>query len=275
MQSGLATTPTTMVSDGTSLYWTDIETGNITSMSIHGGATKTIATKCGWKFIAVDNTYVYYLGANGLDATPTKGGTTIRVSDGIGSPSAAAVSGSTAYWAQLSGVGATRQLQLKSAPIPSGTSSLVTEVSSPTLMSPMQMAVTTGAIFYTTPRLYVIPIHVDAGPPIVVSVGCQYLLSDAESAYCVPRSGNATKIGSDGAATNLAAVVDAQGSAIDTSFLYVATNPGTSGTIVAIPKQGGSPIIVAMDSVQVAAVAVDDLAVYWATADGHIRKRPK
>jgi hypothetical protein len=271
--SGLATTPYLMVSDGTSLYWTDINTGNITTMPVKGGKTNILATMSGWEFIAVDGTYVYYLGPNGLDATPKSGGTAIRLSDGSGSPSAGTISGSTAYWAQLSVAGPTAQLQIKSAAIPSGASSLVAEISSGVANLVQQMVVASGAIFYTAVHLNVI--RIGGSAPMLVPVGCQYLLSDTQSAYCVPRDGDATEIVADGTVTNLTPVVNAQGSALDASYLYAATNPATAGTIVKMPKQGGSSTIVATDSVPVAAVAVDDAAIYWATTDGHIRKVAK
>jgi hypothetical protein len=278
--SNLSTTPLRMVSNGSSLYWTDGVSKAVSDMPVLGGTATVLAPNVHPEFIAADSALVYARRSDGLDAITIADGTSTLLSDAADTSNLAAVAvrGNTAYWVVAS-LGLAQKV-LKSAPIPAGPSTVVATWQSG--IPPALLALTEGASFMTPLGQGVVDIvalgGLDAGTPVTVTTPspCDMLVCDDQNAYCVPQNGTVSAVAPDGTVTTLASVVGAKGCAVDDVALYLSTNPDTGAAIVKLSKQGGGQTtVLATDTVPVAAVAVDATSLYWATTDGHIRALAK
>jgi hypothetical protein len=113
--------------------------------------------------------------------------------------------------------------------------------------------------------------------------GCDILLSDTDAIYCVAGS-SISRIASDGCTTALGTVFNgpmafddgntelAQFAFDDTYFYWV--DDATVGTVMRVPKTGGTATLLARDTNPVA-IAVDAHAVYWSDAGGNILRLAK
>jgi hypothetical protein len=124
---------------------------------------------------------------------------------------------------------------------------------------------------YWWPPLHGVP---DGGTPAGVpgvTFPCNILLSDTDAVYC--NTGlSMLSIASDGTVTTLGSVVDqgqqGSGLAFDETYVYWADST-TVGTIMQVPKVGGTATVIAHDR-QPLAVAVDANNVYWSDVGGNI-----
>jgi hypothetical protein len=104
--------------------------------------------------------------------------------------------------------------------------------------------------------------------------GCELLLSDTDAVYC--DNGNIISVASDGTQTVLGMVLsNTSGGAVahdDASVYWV--DSVTVGTIMQVPKTGGTAAVIARDTEPIA-IAVDANAVYWSDQGGSIMRLAK
>jgi hypothetical protein len=296
--------PTQLVSDGTSLFWTNTMAGvdgAISSMPVGGGTIQTVIpgaiASSGFPvrtIVATDEVSVYYL---------TYGGVYRAASDGDGSPALVsddpddagfAVVGATAlgerlYWV-ATGSGSPPAIVVKSAPLQGGLVSTIAEflnqygygydgiavtVSTAPLSSSAQGGPVGGDWF---PLASGVP---DGGSPTQIPDRCDFVLSDTDAVYCESPSAGLFRVTSDGTTTMLGNVFRSASTyeagnldvAFDENYVYwVDSLP--IGTVMRVAKGGGAPDIIARDTSPVA-IAVDDGAVYWSDLGGNIMRLGK
>jgi hypothetical protein len=129
---------------------------------------------------------------------------------------------------------------------------------------------------------------VDGGVPAVVagaSQGCEFFVSDTDAVYC-DANGYIARIASDGTTVTLGTVITslvlsnattgsgiAGAIAIDDTYVYWVDGV-TVGTIMRVPKTGGTATVIARDTNPVA-IAADSNAVYWSDQGGNIMRLAK
>lgn len=110
--------------------------------------------------------------------------------------------------------------------------------------------------------------------------GCMFLVSDTSDVYC-SNGGSLIAIADDGTTMTLGPLLDegpsagagAGSVAADNTYVYW-VDEDTVGTIMRVPKSGGSATIIARDTSPVA-IAVDASAIYWSDVGGNILRLPK
>jgi hypothetical protein len=264
-------TPTNLVSDGTTLFWTS---------SVGSGG-------------AVSSMPVYYPGPSGGIARAPKGGggTPTLVSEAGASVGGVTALGASAYWTEegpgpTGAVGAATDgaTVVKSAPLLGGAVATIAVLnSSAPGMVGYGIGVTTTTVFLSSgialtsfPLSSGVP---DGGMPAQVpgaTQGCQSLSSDTDAVYCDTDS-SLYRVASDGTTTLLGTVVEegqtGDAVAFDDTYVYW-LDIDTVGTIMKVPKTGGTAAIIARDTSPVA-IAVDANAVYWSDAGGFIMRLAK
>jgi hypothetical protein len=292
--SEIQPTPTNLVSDGTSVYWVSASgTGSpISSVPVLGGAIQTVVPgNFPGGFLAVDDVNVYYVDGTtgGVDRAPKGGqGTPSAVTDendGGVLVGAMTVFGPTLYWTEvppLSGVAGAfaTTLTVKSTPLLGGSISVVAVLgeSPPPNGAVPGITGTTGFIStFAGVQSFPLGGFLDGGMPPSVSGAagqCEALLSDTDAVYCVTDT-SITRIANDGTVTTLGSSLNTLGSgaALDDTYVYW-VDTATVGTIMRVPKTGGTPVILARDTGPVA-IAVDSTAVYWADEGGNIMRLAK
>jgi hypothetical protein len=282
--------PYNLVSDGTSLFWvTATGTGGpVWSMPVLGGPITTVVPgMIGGGYLAVDDVNVYYWGADGLYRASKSGGGSPSLVNEAGATVIGATSlGNRGYWNELvtrtgPGPAGAGVFAVKSAPLQGGAVTLVAQFTTQSRQGNL-IGVTATTVFLgmyggplsSFPLASGIP---DGGMPIDVpgTEGTNFLVSDTDAVYCETGS-SIVRVASDGTTTTLGMVVgnSAQANvAIDDTYVYWADS-ATVGTIMRVPKTGGTATIIARDTVPFA-IAVDANAVYWADQAGNIMRLPK
>jgi hypothetical protein len=291
--SEIQETPTNLVSDGTSLFWVSCEGsgGPVSSMPVGGGPIAAVVPGLiGGGFLAVDDANVYYVGqSGGIDRAPKGGGgSPTLVNEAGASIAGVTVLGTSAYWVEFQpGVSpGGGPLTVKTAPLVGGSVSTITEFTGGDPGESI-IGVTTTAVFISGfgTQLSSFPITSgvpDGGTPAQVPgpmQQCNFLVSDTDAVYCDTGS-SINAVASDGTTTTLGMVVDESGIscgngsvAFDETYVYWLDN-ATVGTIMRVPKTGGTATIIARDTSPVA-IAVDANAVYWSDEGGNIMRLAK
>jgi hypothetical protein len=280
-------TPTNLVSDGTSLFWTSSfgSGSGISSMPVRGGPiTTVVATQAG--LLAVDNVNVYFLeDAGGIYRAPKGGGgSPTLVSEAGAMIRSVTVLATSAYWMESSGGFNGGTVTVKSSPLQGGAVSTIGEFTTFGLLPGAAIGVTSTTVFVSglAPQLSSFPISSgvpDGGVPAQVpgtALMCQQLVSNTDAVYCDTGS-SINRVASDGTQTALGMAIDQGlfGAAVtfDDQYVYW-VDTTTVGTIMRVPKTGGTPTVIAHDTSPVA-IAVDANAVYWSDMGGSIMRLPK
>jgi|HubBroStandDraft_1064217.scaffolds.fasta_scaffold15179_2 hypothetical protein len=282
-------TPTNLVSDGTTLFWiSSVGTGGaLSSMSVNGGPITTVLpAPVSGGYLFVDDVNVYYPGQSGgiYRAPKGGGGAPTLVNEAGALVGGVTVLGGSAYWVEEGGsIG--RENAVKSAPLQGGPVSTIAELSAVPPGGSIDIGVTTTTVFLSWPTgpslLTSFPISgvPDGGMPAPVPGAmqeCQSLLSDTDAVYYGTAS-SLYRVASDGTTTLLGAVVEdgliGGAIAFDDTYVYW-LDIATVGTIMRVPKTGGTATIIARDTSPVA-IAVDANAVYWSDVGGFIMRLAK
>lgn len=305
LASEIQLTPTTLVSDGTSLFWVSSVGvgGPALSMPVTGGAMNTVvAGPLVGGLIAVDDVNFYYsvgigpgLSGGGLESVPKVGGGALRL---VNEPTdAAAVSivsftvlGDSAYWLEVDYLSEqTAEFEVKSAPLLGGAVTTLGVYGQSNFNG--MIGVTSTTVFLTDiidqiasfPMSQGIP---DGGVPTPVAGfgagtttnytaggGCALLVSDTNAVICEANP-YIYSIASGGTVTTLGTVIGGGNNvAVDDTYVYW-LDTGTVGTVMRVPKAGGTPTVIARDT-QPVAIAVDANAVYWSDQGGNIMRLNK
>jgi hypothetical protein len=296
--------PQNLASDGTSLFWVTGSpggVGTISRSSVLGGPITTVVpaeTTTGSpesRFLAVDDTSVYYINFQGDLYASVKDGAypSFLISDGPAS--GVTLLGSNAYWAEVQQVQVGGALayayRVKTRPKSAINTDPISTIA--TFQTPSCapggtiIGVTTTTVFLSggLSGLTSFPLAtgvLDGGTAAQVPGGthCEELVSDADAVYCDDWS-SITRVTSDGTVTPLASVVTqsiasvphvATTMAIDDTYVYW-LDRGSDGAIRRVPKLGGPPSTLAHDNP--IAITVDATAVYWSDFAGNIMRLPK
>jgi hypothetical protein len=224
----------------------------------------------------------------GLDRAPKGGGGSPTLINDLDGPiGGVAVLGSQAYWVEtLGGNGATVAAQttiVKSAPLQGGPVSTIATFNPAFLLTGNALGVTATTVFLSSGGLAFFPLASgvpDGGmPPTVPGLmqGCDFLVSDTDAIYCVMNS-SILRVASDGTTTTLGTVFPGDGGgrgqfAVDDTYFYW-VDDAEVGTIMRVPKTGGTATVLARDVYPVA-IAVDANAVYWSDVGGNIMRLAK
>jgi hypothetical protein len=283
------TCPWGMAIDATSVYWTncgDPTGGNVLKVSKAGGEVVTLASGDRLSGIAVDGTSVYWV-AGTSDASsgaimmlPIGGGTPTTLASRPGTPAHLAVDASYVYWTE----------QMRSAVLKvSLTGGAPTTVASGS--SVWQIALSGADVYWMGQGVMKAPKI--GGPAIELTPGLHMLPTaglavDAKNVYftsgppgggtsgvsTVPSQGGSTSI----VYANTSGVFSSPGPiAIDATRAYWADG---SNAVFCVRLSGGTAITLATGQQQVAAIAVDETAVYWlvngnaSTGRGAVMKFP-
>jgi hypothetical protein len=284
-------TPTTLVSDGASLFWVSGmgPGGPLSSMPVTGGAITTIVPGLlpGGSDMAVDDVNVYYEGqSGGLYRAPKDGsGSPTLVTDAGAEIAAWTTLGTTVYWLERQEQESSNGfiLTVESAPLAGGAPSLVATFSTDVGPGANQIGVDSATVFlsgFGTPlESFAIASGVaDGGMPMQLSGGsvqCTNFLSDSDGAYCATAS-SVIAVADDGTTTTVGPLdtMYQQGlMAVDDTYVYWADGV-TVGTIMRAPKAGGAATVIARDADPVA-IAVDANAIYWSDEGGNIMRLAK
>jgi hypothetical protein len=288
--SEIQQTPTNLASDGTSLFWTSSVGGGapLSSMPVGGGPITTVVPgPVPGGFLAVDDVNVYFLGQSGgiYRAPKNGGGSSMLVSEAGGSVGAATSLGSSAYWFETPEAGpGGSAVTVKRAPLLGGP---VSQIANFTLVGPMPSAigVTATTAFISGSGLPPQSISLGSGvlrPVLGETEGCELLVSDTDAVYCDTGSSIIAVQGA-GSLTVLGTVVEDSPTfgggngdsviAYDDTYVYWVDN-ATVGTMMRVPKTGGTATVIARDTSPVA-IAVDANAIYWSNQAGQIRRLVK
>jgi hypothetical protein len=263
-------------------------------MPVTGGPITTVVpAPVPGGYLFVDDVNVYYPGPSGGIARAPKGGggTPTLVSEAGASVGGVTALGASAYWTEegpgpTGAVGAATDgaTVVKSAPLLGGAVATIAVLnSSAPGMVGYGIGVTTTTVFLSSgialtsfPLSSGVP---DGGMPAQVpgaTQGCQSLSSDTDAVYCDTDS-SLYRVASDGTTTLLGTVVEegqtGDAVAFDDTYVYW-LDIDTVGTIMKVPKTGGTAAIIARDTSPVA-IAVDANAVYWSDAGGFIMRLAK
>jgi hypothetical protein len=268
--------PVYMVSDGTLLFWVTNGEPGLLAMPVGGGPITALLESTNGGFLAVDDVNVYVgedvAGDNTIVRLPKDGSPPSLVNESGADVTRATALGGAAYWTEPTNVIATAPLQGDS----------VTFLWTPPrpMVSPVANAsalgVTSGAAFITgvTDILEYAPLAAPAQMPSSLAIsGCGPLSSDNAAVYCAQSTGMNIRIANDGTTTNLGAADNSSYFAFDNTYAYWA-NLTTVGTIMRVPKSGGTATVLARDT-SPTAIAVDANNVYWANMSGQIKSTPK
>jgi hypothetical protein len=111
------------------------------------------------------------------------------------------------------------------------------------------------------------------------SSGFYPLISDTDAIYCISWDLPAVlRVASDGTQTIVGQLVDVSSIvpvnlALDDTYVYW-TDPSPAGTVMRVPKTGGTPSVIARGTSPLA-IAVDATAVYWSDQQGNLWRLAK
>jgi hypothetical protein len=299
LASQVQATPTWLVSDGTTLFWTTGATPALLAMPVEGGAVTVLlegpitnnpipnrvdCSACA--FLGVDDVNVYILESNSLVRIPKNGAAATLVNEPGAGVVAATTLGGIAYWLENAdghNYGEPRsKVAVKSAPLLGGARSSIANLASPDL-PPSDLAVTATSVFFgvETVELFEFPMSgVSAGGATQVTPGgpmfmtCTSITSDTNSIYCAESDGFNLVIANDGTATSLGPAATSSYIVFDDTYAYWA-DMTTVGTIMKAPKAGGGTATVIARDTSPTAIAVDATSVYWGDENGYIKSVAK
>jgi hypothetical protein len=301
--SGIQLPPLHLLSDGTTLFWTD-EGGGLSSMPVGGGAVTALGVapaSVPITLLAVDAANFYLeLGNSGIYRTSRAvGGSSVLISDpadtafGMATVTIgpATVLGGTAYWSEQEGSvdGGLSSWLLKSVPLQGGPVTLIAQLP-PGGPAVTAIGVTTSTVYLAGPSatlLGVVPMSTGTPTSAGLARGCSNLVSDTDAVYCYLSGsvGPIQRFWNTDELLDLGVMIDMSTSpsvalAVDDANLYWVDDT-TIGTITKVPKPASTTIgpaaaatVIAHDTSPIA-IAVDATSVYWSNVGGEIRRAPK
>ncbi len=291
LASEIQLTPTNLVSDGTSLFWTSgVGAGApVSSVPVGGGPiTSVVPGPLPGGFVAVDDVNIYfYDDSGGISRAPKSGGGSSTLVNGTNASVAqVSVLGSSVYWLESGSAGPIQpvptEYAVKRTPLQGGAISTVAEFNAQLSPGVYGIGVTATTVFISEEGIMLISLPLGSGVPDGgmpakvpgVMSGCQLLLSDTDAIYCDTGS-SIDRVASDGTTTVLGnALGGGPGSlAFDDTYVYW-VDDATVGTIMRAPKTGGTAAVFARDTDPLA-IAVDANAVYWSDQGGAIMRLAK
>jgi sugar lactone lactonase YvrE len=263
------TTPSSLATDSTNVYFTDVN--GVESVSVAGGSVTTIApiaanglaqgpdgvVQAGSYVYIITPSYVYRQAKTGI-GNPTQLATLANGSGGI------TTDANNVYWSDFRGG------TIYSMPLSGGPSMLVSSV----VPSPLLLAVY-GSNAYTSPGGGVYSVPISGGSPVTTisaSTDANELATGASGVYW---TGGATSdaivhapLGSTTATTLLSGQSTPWGIAVDTTTIYwsnqgTSANNYTDGSVVSMPIGGSTPTTLAGMQGQPEGIVVDATSVYW------------
>ncbi len=277
---------TQLLSDGTTLFWTDTyNSTGLFAVPVGGGAIKTlVAGGVQLGLVAVDDVNVYVTENPGLLRLPKNGSAPSLVSEAGAHILAVTTLGTSAYWMELAGRGQHGQpIVVKSAPLLGGSVATVALATITGYCNEPALGVTSSTAFVSYfDSIQYFPMTDAPSAPVksVAGTYCESLTSDVDAVYCDVWNSSNLRIASDGTTAALGPNVMGDGSSgspyivFDDTYVYWADET-TVGTIMKAPKAGGgTPTIIARDT-SPTAIAVDDRSVYWSDIGGYIKSIPK
>lgn len=281
--------PAHMVSDGTTLFWSD--GWNVSSIPVGGG---TIRTLTAGYLLSVDDVGIYVNKTDGIYRFPKSGGAPVLISDASSGSSLVGRTTTTrtnAYWGEWqTNVDPTvlqQPVVVKTAPLHGGPITTIAQFEAEDANGLGPMAVTANTVFLgvLAPSPGVASFSTSAGIPdggtLRVLPGspdnCSSIISDDDAVYC--ETGSITRIANDGTTTTLGTVIGAAltggvtGIALDDTDVYW-VDQTTVGTVMKVSKTGGTATTLAHDTSPIA-IAVDATSVYWNDVGGNIQRLPK
>lgn len=287
-----------LVSDGTTLFWTNYQqSAGLIAMPVGGGAIKTLLTGI-VDVVYVDDVNVYVVIAPSLTSfgdtniatylmdnaslvrVPKNGTAATRMSDAGASVWAATVLDGTAYWLE-STASPFGEADVQSAALQGGSVAPILHLSNNVQQGLTWLGVTDTTVFLTGPTsVDHFPLVGATGVASGPAVSCFSLTSDTSAVYCGVGTGTNLRIASDGTTTQLGSAVSP--SPID-EFPYIAfddtyaywADTTTAGTIMKAPKAGGGSATVIAHDTSPTAIAVDANSVYWSDQAGYIKSVAK
>jgi hypothetical protein len=300
LASGIQLPPTHLLSDGTTLFWTD-EGGALWSMPVGGGRVTSLAPMIPAvpvTLLAVDGANYYVeLGDLGIYRISKGASPTTLISDPANTVAGttmvtsgpATILGGTAYWSEQTVVddGGPWQWLLKSVSLQGGPITLVAQLA-PDGPAVSAIGVTSSTAFFVGASATLVeqaPLSTGTSTGIMFASGCGTLVSDTDAVYCYLRGtvGPIQRIQSDGETMSLGTMIDMSAApsvalAVDDTDVYWVDDT-TLGTVMKVSKAGFMGVgptatVIAHDTSPIA-IAVDATSVYWSNAGGEIRRAPK
>ncbi len=238
--SGIQLPATRLISDGTTLFFTDyFQSAGLLAVPVGGGAIMTLATGI-VQLVDVDDVNVYAIVVGPLDSIgegnvgtefiangnlvriPKSGAPASRISTGGWVWGATTLAG-TAYWMETPGQSPGGPA-IESASLQGGPVSVITPMANAvTDLGLAQIGATDTAIFLgafhaVTYFPIASPSSVASGPPTF----CESFASDSDAVYCDVGNGSNLRIASDGTTTTLGSVVTPTGT---DPYPYSSTTP--------------------------------------------------
>ena len=290
--------PASLVSDGTTLFWTANTSGGsapfgLYAMPVGGGAIKTLLDDDSvYEVLSVDDLNLYIV-RGGIVRLPKNGGAPSFISEAGAAIAGIATLGGTAYWLECTqlahSAGAWVTCSLKSAVMASGPVSRLARFEAVGALGPL--GVTGNAVFFANQSgAQYFPIAGTAPADVKTITGprCYAFASDTNPVYCSQSSlasnygysippgfygGANLSLASDGTTTTLGPAVNSSVPVVDETYVYWSSDTAV-GTITKAPKAGGAAAVIAHD-VYPGVVAVDAHAVYWGDFGGSIKRMAK
>jgi hypothetical protein len=273
-----------MVSDGTTLFWTTLQSSpGLFAMPVQGGPVATLltpstATPEGQAFLAVDDTNLYVLEGYSLVRIPKNGAPSTLVNESGATVVAATGLGGKGYWIEeWSGNGQPGTTAVKSAALLAG-GAITTVGLFQQSIPPDFIAVTSTTAFLGVQAMAIYEFPLSGAPssgPTMLSMDCDSLASDTNAAFCAATgNGSNQQIASDGTTSILGSGVSSTFIVSDNTYVYWADR-ATVGTILKAPKGGGGTATIVARDTNPTAIAVDDKSVYWSDQGGYIKSVPK
>jgi hypothetical protein len=289
--------PSRLISDGTTLFWTNYQqSAGLLAAPVGGGPVTTLLTGI-VDVVYADDVNVYAIVGSSLvsfgdgdldtylmnDASllriPKNGAAATRMNSAGASVWAATTLGATAYW--IESATTYGEADVKSVGLLGGPSTTVLNLTSNVQQGLSWLGVTSTTAFVSWAGwVSYFPLVGATGPSQGPAASCFSLSSDSDAVYCDVGTGTNIRIASDGTTAQLGSgivplpISEPPYIVSDATYVYW-VDESAAGTIMKTPKAGGGPATVIAHDTSPTAIAVDAHSVYWADQGGYIKSIPK